>query len=88
MLHQVISRLLKFVGKAKGGQNLHAPFRVTTHRGHTVQLFKSLETALEAANIHPPSLTAISIREHRDHEAGEPSPGPSIVSSCIADGKQ
>jgi hypothetical protein len=28
---------------------LHAPFRVTTHRGHTVQTFQSLELALEAA---------------------------------------
>jgi hypothetical protein len=28
---------------------LHAPFRVTTHRGHTVQMFQSLQLALEAA---------------------------------------
>ena len=33
----------------KGDDLLHAPFRVTTHRGHTVQTFQSLETALEAA---------------------------------------
>ena len=35
--------------KAKEGHSLHAPFRVTTHRGHTVQTFQSLESALEAA---------------------------------------
>ena len=28
---------------------LHAPFRVTTHRGDTVQTFQSLELAIEAA---------------------------------------
>src|SRR5215472_11708561 len=31
------------------GSTLHAPFRVTTHRGHTVQTFQSLELALETA---------------------------------------
>ena len=35
--------------KARKGHSLHAPFRVTTHRGHTVQTFQSLESALEAA---------------------------------------
>ena len=35
--------------KARKGHSLHAPFRVTTHRGHTVGTFQSLETALEAA---------------------------------------
>jgi hypothetical protein len=30
-------------------REVHAPFRVTTHRGHTVQTFQSLELALEAA---------------------------------------
>jgi hypothetical protein len=35
--------------KAGEGHGLHAPFRVTTHRGHTVQTFESLELALEAA---------------------------------------
>jgi hypothetical protein len=49
MLDQVTARLHKFLGKAKGDHGLHAPFRVTTHRGHTVQTFQSLETALEAA---------------------------------------
>ena len=49
MLNQVTARLRKFLGKAKKGHGLHAPFRVTTHRGHTVQTFESLELALEAA---------------------------------------
>jgi len=35
--------------KAREDHSLHAPFRVTTHRGHTVQTFQSLEAALEAA---------------------------------------
>jgi hypothetical protein len=43
------SPLSKFLGKAKGDHGLHAPFRVTSHCGHTVQTFQSLETALEAA---------------------------------------
>jgi hypothetical protein len=42
--------LPRFPSKAReGGDLLHAPFRVTTHRGHTVQMFQSLELALEAA---------------------------------------
>jgi hypothetical protein len=49
MLDQVTARLRKFLGKAIQGHGLHAPFRVTTHRGHTVQTFQSLELALEAA---------------------------------------
>ena len=49
MLNQVIARLRKFIGKARDGHGLHVPFRVTTHRGHTVQTFQSLELALEAA---------------------------------------
>jgi hypothetical protein len=44
MLNQVRARLRKFLGKARESHGLHAPFRVTTHRGHTV-----LELALEAA---------------------------------------
>jgi hypothetical protein len=40
----------RFFKKAREGDDLlHAPFRVTTHRGHTVQTFQSLELALEAA---------------------------------------
>ena len=31
--------------KTGGGHDIHAPFRVTAHRGHTVQTFKSLELA-------------------------------------------
>jgi hypothetical protein len=42
-------RLRKSLGKTGGGHDLHAPFRVTTHRGHTVQMFQSLELAIEAA---------------------------------------
>jgi len=49
MLDQVTARLRKFLGIAKGGCGLHAPFRVTTHHGHTVQTFQSLEMAIEAA---------------------------------------
>jgi len=40
----------RFLRNAREGEDLlHAPFRVTTHRGHTVQTFQSLELALEAA---------------------------------------
>ena len=46
MLDQLAARLRKFLGK---GHALHAPFRVTTHRGHAVQTFQSLELAIEAA---------------------------------------
>ena len=49
MLNQVTARLRKFLRKAREGHGLHAPFHVTTHRGHTVQTFQSLELALEAA---------------------------------------
>ena len=35
--------------QTREGHGLHGPFRVTTHRGHTVQTFQSLELALEAA---------------------------------------
>ena len=49
MLGQVIARLRKVLVKPKVGHSLHAPFRVTTQRGHTVQTFQSLEMALEAA---------------------------------------
>ena len=38
-----------FSEKGRGNHGLNAPFRVTTHRGHTVQTFQSLELALEAA---------------------------------------
>jgi hypothetical protein len=49
MLDQLTARLRRFLAKAGEGHDLHAPFRVTTHRGHTVQTFQSLELALEAA---------------------------------------
>jgi hypothetical protein len=44
-----MDRLRQVLGKAREGHGLHTPFRVTTHRGHTVQTFQSLELALEAA---------------------------------------
>jgi hypothetical protein len=40
--------------QTKKGHGLHGPFRVTTHRGHTVQTFQSLELALEAAKSSGP----------------------------------
>jgi hypothetical protein len=46
---QLTARLRRFLGKAREGNDIHAPFRVTTHRGHTVQTFQSLELAFEAA---------------------------------------
>ena len=49
MVDQVIFQPHKFVGNTKGGHGLHAPFRVTTHLGHTALTFQSLEMALEAA---------------------------------------
>jgi hypothetical protein len=45
----LLARLRKFLGKARETHDLHAPFRVTTHHGHTVQTFQSVELALEAA---------------------------------------
>ena len=45
----MLNRLRKLLGKASEGHSLHAPFYVTTHHGHTVQTFQSLEAALEAA---------------------------------------
>ena len=47
MLDQLTARLRRFLGKAREGHDIHAPFRVTTHRGHTVQTFQSLELAFE-----------------------------------------
>jgi len=49
MLDQLTDRLRRFLRKAGQGHYVHSPFRVTTHRGHTVQTFQSLELALEAA---------------------------------------
>ena len=45
----MLNRLRKLLGKAGEGHSLHAPFHVTTHHGHIVQTFPSLEAALEAA---------------------------------------
>jgi hypothetical protein len=47
-LNQVTARLRKFIRRTRKDHGLHAPFRVTTHRGHTVQMFQSLELAIEA----------------------------------------
>ena len=49
MLDHLTTRLRRFLGKATEGHDVHAPFRVTTNRGHTVQTFQSLELAIEAA---------------------------------------
>jgi hypothetical protein len=49
MLNQVTARLRKFIGRARKNHGLHAPFRVTTHHGHTVQIFQSLELTIEVA---------------------------------------
>ena len=49
MPNEVTARLRGFLGKGRENHGVHAPFRVTTHRGHTVQTFQSLELALEAA---------------------------------------
>ena len=49
MLNQVAARLRRLLGRAGKGHDLHAPFRITTHHGHTMQTFQSLEAALEAA---------------------------------------
>jgi len=43
----MIAWVRKFLGQAKEAHDLHAPFRVTTHNGHTVQTFQSLEEALD-----------------------------------------
>jgi hypothetical protein len=45
----MLTRVSRFLGKAREGHGLHAPFHVTSHRGHTVQTFQSLESALETA---------------------------------------
>ena len=45
MPDKVTAHLRKLLRKTGGGHDIHAPFRVTAHRGHTVQTFKSLELA-------------------------------------------
>jgi hypothetical protein len=49
MPNHITVRLRKLLGKAGESHGLHAPFHVTTHHGHTVQTFQSLELAIEAA---------------------------------------
>jgi hypothetical protein len=55
MLDKVTARLRKFLRKTSEGHDLHAPLSVTTHRGHTVQTFQSLELVLEAAEALGPN---------------------------------
>ena len=43
------ARWCRALDKTREGHELHAPFRVTTHLGHTAQTFELLELALEAA---------------------------------------
>jgi hypothetical protein len=50
---------MPFSRKTAEGHDLHDPFRVTTHRGHTVQTFQSLELALEAAEALGPDYYVI-----------------------------
>jgi hypothetical protein len=61
MLDKVTARLFKFLRKTSEGHGLHAPFRVTTHRGHTVQTYQSLELALEAAETLGPDHYVIDL---------------------------
>jgi hypothetical protein len=49
MPNKITARSREFLGKGREGHGVHTPFRVTTHRGHAVQTFQSLELALEAA---------------------------------------
>jgi hypothetical protein len=49
MLNQVTARLRKSLGRAGKGHGPHAPFHVTTQRGHIVHTFQSLELAIETA---------------------------------------
>jgi hypothetical protein len=49
MPNHITVRLRKLLGRASESHGLHAPFHVTTHHGHVVQTFQSLESALEAA---------------------------------------
>jgi hypothetical protein len=50
MQNRVTARLRKSLGKPGERHNVHAPFHVTTRRGHIVQTFESLELAIEAAD--------------------------------------
>ena len=49
MQNQLTARRRKSLGKAGERHSVHAPFYVTTHRGHIVRTFDSLELAIEAA---------------------------------------
>ena len=54
MLNQVAARLRRFLGRVGKRHDPHAPFYVTTHRGHIKQTFQSLELAIEAAESSGP----------------------------------
>ena len=77
----MLNRLRKLLGKATEGRSLHAPFHVTTHHGHIVQTFLSLEAALEAAASLGPDHYVID-------RHGFPQPWPSLsaplIISCMA----
>jgi hypothetical protein len=49
MLNNITVGLRKVLGKPRECHDLHTPFHVTTHHGHIIQTFQSLESALEAA---------------------------------------
>ena len=82
MLDQLTARLRRFLGKAREGHDIHAPFRVTTHRGHTVQTFQSLELALEAAEALGPDYYVIEF-EPQGMNIGEASPWNSRTWSYV-----
>ena len=54
MPNQVAARLRRFLGRVSKRHDPHAPFYVTTHRGHIIQTFQSLELAIEAAEFLGP----------------------------------
>jgi hypothetical protein len=60
MPDQRTTNLRRFLRRARDGDDLlHAPFRVTTRHGHTVQMFQSLELALEAVEALGPDYYVI-----------------------------
>lgn len=49
MLKKIAAHIRGLLGTAGKRHDLHAPFYVTTHHGHIVRTFQSLELAIEAA---------------------------------------
>ena len=49
MLNRMATRVRGFLERVGKRHDLHAPFYVTTHRGHIVRTLQSLELAIEAA---------------------------------------